>query len=412
MPRPVKQLAVLLLIRAFHFAMGFARMSKKILIAAGRMLVDLIVAVGGPLYRWSRRARLGFHTAIGALNARPTMTAAVLIGSIALVGIADNALHRSAPLDPLGNRILFQLLATDETRTGTQVAAFDIGDDGQSVATMTNGDTAVLKPQILTPLASRKTPSTYTVASGDSISSIADRFGLKATTLLWANKLTLHSTLQVGQTLSVLPVDGVQHTVKAGDTVAAIAKRYSTTEEKILSFNGIKAGTTLRLATNLIIPDGRPAYEAPPPAPPSAPRTRLAQIEGFISRSIIKPVQRLGNMFWPTTVRRLTQYFSWRHPGIDIGATLGSPVYAAGTGVVFDAGWNRGGYGNQVILEHPDGKRTRYAHLSKINVEIGEPVAQGDVIGLIGSTGRSTGPHLHFEVMSGGKRLNPLGLLR
>ncbi len=409
-PRPVKQFAVLLLVRGFHFAVTGLRLISRVAIASGHMLVAIVIAIGGPMYRWMHALRLRSRASLEYMRAHPKIALGAFLVLVTVVGSADSALNRSPSLDPFGSRILFQLLDTNNEE-GAATLATDpdaLGSEGSlAVTTMINGDTAVLKPQILSPLATRKTPTTYRIASGDTLSSIAERFGLKLTTILWENKLSLRSTLRLGQELTILPVDGVRHTVKSGDTVAAIAKRYQTEPEKILSFNGLKEGTTLRLAMDLIVPDGRPAYVAPP-----VNRTRLARVERFLTRTFVQPAQRLGNMLWPTQVRRLTQYFSWRHPGIDIKGAMGTPVYAAIAGVVREAGWNRGGYGNQVVLEHPDGKQTRYAHLSKINTSVGTSVKQGAVIGLVGSTGRSTGPHLHFEVIAGSRRLNPMGLLR
>lgn len=384
-------------------------MLKHICLAAGHVLLGLTIRAGGPLYRWTRKSRQLLQTFGNRLakNTNLLLTTAMVL--LVAVGLTDNVLHRSLSLDPFNDRLIFRLLGqeTEEDPLPGKTETPASASDPLPVTTMINGETVVLKPQILQLVSTRKTTLVYRVENGDTLSSIADRFRLKLTTILWENKLSMTSTLQIGQSLTVLPVDGVRHTIRSGDTIAALAKRYNADQEKILEFNGLKPKAPLRLAADLIIPDGRPAFE-----PPARPRTRLAQIQNFISRSVSKPVQRLGQMLWPTPLRRLTQYFSWRHPGIDIKGAMGSPVYAANGGTVTEAGWNRGGYGNQVILTHTDGRRTRYAHLSKIGVRVGNSVRQGEVIGLVGSTGRSTGPHLHFEVMAGGRRLNPLGVLR
>ncbi|GEM_PF-4691154 len=410
MPRPVKQLAVLLFIRSFRFFLGSGRIVRSALIASGRMLLVITVRVGGPLYRWSHTARLFLHKKIRLLPTQPRFVVGTVVLLLLLIGLSDNWSHQDLELDPFGSRPLFMIL--DRIRSG-EAERNEITQENQNLlsdhpqTTVISGQTAMLKPQILSSDSSRKTPTTYSVATGDTLSSIAERFDLNITTILWENKLSLSSTLRIGQELTILPVNGIRHTIKNGDTIESLAKRYNADAEKILTFNAIKSTAPLRLATDLIIPDGRPAYE-----PPAQPRTRLARIERFFTKKVTQPVKRLGQMLWPTPVRRLTQYFSWRHPGIDIKGAMGTPVYAAGEGTVTEAGWNRGGYGNQVILTHTDGKRTRYAHLSRISVKVAEGVRQGEVIGLVGSTGRSTGPHLHFEVIAGGRRLNPLGILR
>ena len=111
---------------------------------------------------------------------------------------------------------------------------------------------------------------------------------------------------------------------------------------------------------------------------------------------------------WPTAGHNITQYYSWRHTGIDIANKSGTAIYAADAGTVEIVGWNSGGYGNQIIIDHGGGKKTRYAHLSSFGVQAGETVSKGQYIGGMGSTGRSSGSHLHFEVIIDGKRYNPL----
>ena len=118
-------------------------------------------------------------------------------------------------------------------------------------------------------------------------------------------------------------------------------------------------------------------------------------------------------MTWPTVGHRITQYFSWRHNGVDIGNKVGTPIYAADAGVVeiSTGGWN-GGYGNTILINHGGGKKTRYGHLSKLFVKAGDAVEKGENIGAMGSTGRSTGPHLHFEILINGGRYNPLNYIK
>jgi murein DD-endopeptidase MepM/ murein hydrolase activator NlpD len=117
-------------------------------------------------------------------------------------------------------------------------------------------------------------------------------------------------------------------------------------------------------------------------------------------------------MIWPTTSRRLTQYFKWNHAGIDIGEPTGSPLYASDEGIVEYAGWGRGGWGNTILINHGDGRKTRYSHASRILVHVGDFVSKGQTIALSGNTGRSTGPHLDFRIYINGRTVNPLDYVR
>lgn len=236
---------------------------------------------------------------------------------------------------------------------------------------------------------------TYTVQVEDTILGIAEKFHLNPNTIVWSNQELTDNPflLEVGQQLFILPVDGVYHTVKEGDSIKKIASRYRVTPEKIVEFapNGLSSvDDPLTPGQMLVVPDG----DATPPEPPA--------------RKAAKAPWRSRNFIWPA-YGRLTQGF-WlpAHPAIDIGAHQGASVVAADDGTVIQAGWSSYGYGNMVMIRHYDGAQTLYAHLSRIDVSPGEVVSRGQQIGLVGSTGRSTGPHLHFEVIIGGRNYNPL----
>lgn len=250
----------------------------------------------------------------------------------------------------------------------------------------------------------------YVVQPGDNIGSIARTFGLRTETLLASNGLNARSLIRIGQVLKIIPVDGVLYKTRKGDTISKIASVYGSTVEKILEINGLSDASTLTSGMDLILPDGRlPA--PPPPKPPS----RIAKDFKKIFTSPAPDRVGSGQLLWPTAVRRITQYFRGRrHTGVDIAGPTGTPIYAADDGVVAISGWNRGGYGNMVIIDHGNGIYTRYAHNSKNLVGVGDAVKRGDNIALMGSTGRSTGPHIHFEVMSGNphNRVNPLDYVR
>lgn len=230
----------------------------------------------------------------------------------------------------------------------------------------------------------------YTIKSGDTVSSIAAQFGITVDTVLWENGLRASSTLQPGQALRILPVSGVQHEVKSGDTLTKIAKRYNASMDEIIAFNTLPAdeGSVLPVGEALIVPGGE--QPAPPRAPARIVTPRTAS--GAAGPSVA------GYFIFPTTGYN----FGRRHAtnGTDISNACGTPVYGAAAGTIVEAkahGWN-GGYGNYVKMQHPNGTQTLYGHLNSVAVAAGEPVNQGDPIGLMGNTGRSTGCHLHFEV--------------
>jgi murein DD-endopeptidase MepM/ murein hydrolase activator NlpD len=255
---------------------------------------------------------------------------------------------------------------------------------------------------------SRSEIVTYTVKAGDTISSIAQYFGISVNTVLWENNLTARSYIKPGDTLSILPTTGVTYTVAKGDTLAAIAQKYGVDTGAILAANDLANANQLAKGEVLIIPGASKLV------------TQVASIytQTQQPRSLVDIITSPrpptastgGKLNWPVR-GTITQYYSWRHTAIDIANHLGTPIYAAEAGTVETAGWNSGGYGYQIVIDHGGGLKTRYAHLSKFVVSVGDQVARGQNIALMGSTGHSTGPHLHFEVMINGIRYNPLSYL-
>ncbi|MBI5022953.1 MAG: M23 family metallopeptidase [Candidatus Magasanikbacteria bacterium] len=260
-----------------------------------------------------------------------------------------------------------------------------------------SNDTALLAPTIIPGAelgSGRFKIIKYVVQPSDTIGTVAQKFQISVETILIENKLTLKSVLRPGDSLNILPINGVSHKIKKGDSIKKIAALYKAEAQKIIDFNHL-IEEELPIGEVLIVPEGKRIVT------PLAPATQIAG-----NRPPALKVSSLG-MLWPTVGRRITQYFSWRHTGIDIALPTGNPIYAALDGVVETSGWNRGGYGYQVVLRHSNGLKTRYAHSSKLYVSVGQEVSKGDVIALIGSTGRSTGPHVHFEVIVDGVRVNP-----
>jgi LysM repeat protein len=273
---------------------------------------------------------------------------------------------------------------------------------GRSVNNSTNLFQAPV-PHTIIPERDRMAIITYTVQANDNVWSIANGFGLEVETVVWANPAVEKAPdlLSVGQVLTILPVDGIYYTVKAGDTVDKLAKEYKAEPDNITSFvlNALEEPYALTPGQQLVIPGGRKKIV------PSNyyPMTR-------VGRAPANAAKGSGNFAWPAK-GYLTQAFWSGHQGIDIGNRTGTPILAADAGYVVMAGRDTWGYGNQVLIDHGNGYLSRYAHLHTIGVKAGISVQRNQQIGTMGSTGRSTGPHLHFEVIQGRVRRNPLGFL-
>jgi len=206
-------------------------------------------------------------------------------------------------------------------------------------------------------------------------------------------------------TLKILPTTGLIHKIVRGDNLSAIAKKYQSDVDKIIEFNKLASVSDIKIGQELIIPDG---------VLPRATATQVARQTRVINTSVTGKAEVINTgtkLLWPTSAKRISQYYSWRHSGLDIAGPVGTPIYAAEDGVVETAGWNRGGYGYYIIINHGNGIRTLYAHASKLYVVSGQKVTRGQTIMAMGSTGRSTGSHLHFEVRANGFR-NPLSYIR
>lgn len=245
----------------------------------------------------------------------------------------------------------------------------------------------------------------YAILEGDTVSTVAQKFGVSEDTILWENDLTKKTVLKPGRMLRILPETGVSHKVQKGETIYSIAKRYSVDPQPIVNYpsNTFVNDETFSLAVGqvLIIPDGTPPARAP-----SQP--------GYLARRTPDAGSGvgLGNFVWPAG-GYISQGFKWYHKGLDI-ANRGAPdVLVADSGTVITSGWpDNSGYGLRVIIDHGNGMTTLYAHLQKVYVESGQRVVRGNAIGQMGSTGRSSGTHLHFEIRRNGVAVDPGEYLR
>ncbi|MCX6724769.1 MAG: M23 family metallopeptidase, partial [Candidatus Shapirobacteria bacterium] len=239
----------------------------------------------------------------------------------------------------------------------------------------------------------------YKVEPGDTISTIAEKFGVSVDTIIWENNLKSVKDIKSGQTLRILPVTGVLYKVKPGETIYTIAKKLQVDPQVVVDwpYNSFANDETFALAVgqSLIIPDGIKPKETP-----LAPKRLFATIPGAGLGT--------GQFVWPVG-GTITQNFSWYHPAVDIANRAAPDIVAADGGTVIVTGWpTPWDYGNRIMINHGNGQQTLYAHLSQIYVSVGQKVARGQTIGKMGSTGRSTGTHLHFEIRTNGAAQNPL----
>lgn len=235
----------------------------------------------------------------------------------------------------------------------------------------------------------------YTVVKGDTLIGISERFGVSLATISESNKIENPNLIRVGQQLRFPAVTGLLYTVVQGDELTALAEKYEVEYETIWFANSLDS-KNLVPGTQLVIPGAK--------LPDPLLRARsVSRGGGKVNYGFIWPLA--GKLSSPYGMRKGS--FHW---GIDITARMGAPIYAVAAGVVTSAGWG-GSYGYMVQLQHKSGLSTLYAHASRLNVALGEKVSQGDIIAYVGSTGHSTGPHLHFEVKVNDSYVNPVSRL-
>jgi murein DD-endopeptidase MepM/ murein hydrolase activator NlpD len=222
------------------------------------------------------------------------------------------------------------------------------------------------------------------VREGDTLSDIATMFNVSINTIMWANDISKAKSIRPGETLIILPVSGISYTVKKGDTVQGIAGKYKADVTDILNYNGLADSDILLAGQTIIIPD--------------------AEIQTAVPTRIIAGTGSSGPSYSGYYIRPIKGGVRSQgihgYNGVDLAAPLGTPVYASaeGTVILSKSGGYNGGYGNYIIVSHPNGTQTLYAHLSRNLVSAGTRVEQGEEIAKMGSTGKSTGSHVHFEI--------------
>ncbi|MFW5998281.1 MAG: peptidoglycan DD-metalloendopeptidase family protein [Halanaerobiaceae bacterium] len=246
----------------------------------------------------------------------------------------------------------------------------------------------------------------YQVKSGDYLQKIADSFNVSVKEIIKLNNIKNPDVIKVGQELKIPAdeTDEIKYTISQGDTLSEIAKKYGVTKEEIISLNNIKDPNKIYPGENIIIP--------------SESRKEDKNTKKALSRNNTSTSSNT-NYIWPVQ-GKLTSSYGWRehpidnekhfHKGIDISLSPGSPIYAVEEGKVTFSGWSEG-YGNLIILEHQNNIKTYYAHNMKLLVKEDKKVEKGKIIALSGSSGKTNGPHLHFEIRKNNDTINPMKYL-
>ncbi|MFA5010006.1 MAG: M23 family metallopeptidase [Patescibacteria group bacterium] len=242
----------------------------------------------------------------------------------------------------------------------------------------------------------------YDTKSGESVASVARDFGLSPDTVRYVNKLSSNA-LKVGQKLKIPPIDGIYVTVQKNDTLSGIAKKYKTALADIRKYNNLPEGEPIFSGQEILVPGV------------VAPKTTTSGSGSSITSSTGALATALpggGQFIWPTEspTHFISQGYKNYHRAVDLNRLNGWGIYASAAGVVRTYS-TRYGYGNYIDINHGNGYVTRYGHLSQFKVKTGDYVQQGQLIGIMGSTGRSTGPHLHFEIRKNDAPQNPLNYL-
>ena len=376
----------------------------------------------------------GFRKLLGNIlegeNGKRIATMAGVVLLVAIVVIAMRAFYLNSQ-NASGNFSVF----AEKLDEGDQVEGQNGGSGGalempsfvSDQASLQYGIQRVALIHTSIPTRARVDVLIYTVEQGDSLFGIAEIFGLKPETILWGNFDTLADnphTLQPGQELIILPINGTYHEWREGESLIKVAEYYGVDPLEIIQWPGNKIdiydfdidNPVFAVGQQLIVPGG--ARELVDYGPPAITRNNPAIAATYgpgHCGTIYTGSVGVGVFIWPTTEHWISGYDynpGANHPAIDIAGNIGNPVWASDNGVIVYSGWSNYGYGNLVVIDHGNGWQTLYAHLNSINVGCGQSVNQGEGIGGLGSTGNSSGAHLHFEMIYLGSKVNPWNFLQ
>ncbi len=346
------------------------------------------------------------------------LAAAVL--ALAALGMVWRALH--------GQTLLPQAALARDSASAGQTGAGDLRPASAPTglppfATPTAGAQVARRPQVHTtiPRRPRQDVIDYSVQKGDSVFEIAKKFNLRPESVLWSNYAQLNDNpdqISVGMQLLIPPVDGVLYDWQTGDTLEAVAGRFKANPQDILNWpgNGLDlVSPQVAQGTRLIVPGGQREFRqwVIPTIPRGSAGVAASVYGGGVCQDLAEGgAMGTGSFVWPAGNHFLSGNDYWPgHLAIDIAAGAGSWLYAADAGVVVFAGWANGGYGSTVMIDHGNGYQTLYGHMDSVTVRCGQSVSQGQTIGVAGTTGNSTGVHLHFEVRYLGGFVSPWTVL-
>ena len=318
-------------------------------------------------------------------------------------------------------------IGTEESQTGTSEGSLEMPSFVGDLPSLQGGIQRVALLHTSIPTRARVDVLVYTVEQGDSLFAIAETFGLKPETVLWGNFDTLADnphTLQPGQKLNILPVNGTYHEWREGENLIKVSEYYGVDPLDIIQWPGNHIdiydfdmdNPSFDPGKMLIVPGGK--RELVDYGPPAITRDNPAIAATYgpgHCGTVYQGSVGVGVFIWPTTERWIVGYDynpGANHPAIDIAGSVGSPVWASDNGVVVYSGWSNYGYGYLVVIDHGNGWQTLYAHLNSISVGCGQSVNQGQGIGGLGSSGNSSGAHLHFAMIYVGTKVNPWNFLQ
>jgi len=329
--------------------------------------------------------------------------------------------HQSVSLTALGSLVSSKQAVGDDPRTQSQPTQSGLSEteavvpsynpSGMIVSILRRSDLHTVIPN----RPSEKVRS-YTISKGDSVFEIASRFKIKPETVLWANYDQLNDNpdmISIGMSLLIPPADGVLIQWQPGDTIEAVAGQFEAHPDDILAWPGNNIDLVdpkIDPGALIFVPNGHREFRQwlIPTIPRGNAGVSSALYGSGACSGSLNGAFGSGGFIWPAANHVLSGNDYWSgHLGIDIAAGEGAQIYAADSGVVVFSGWANGGYGNMVMIDHGNGYQTVYAHLSSVAAGCGRSVSQGGVIGYAGSTGNSTGAHLHFEVRFQGGFISP-----
>ncbi len=319
--------------------------------------------------------------------ARPLLanagTLAALTEKFKAIFVADSVDEDQQTLATSQTMVLFKPVVVESNSSSSE----ENQDVNQTSLQAVSGPLRISTEDVVFPASDKI--SVYEVKKGDTLNGIAKLFGVTVNTIVWANDLTSRTAVK-GDTLIILPITGIRHTVKKGETITAIAKKYKADSQDVAIYNGLAVNASLEIGDTVIVPDGE-IQVVQPVKPKASNQPRVLNSYTYTAPS--------GFLVRPISGGRRSQGVHG-HNGVDLAASIGTPVFAAAAGTVIAArnGGYNGGYGSMIIISHANGIQTVYAHLNDIYINQGQSVTQGQTIGEVGNTGKSTGAHLHFEV--------------